>query len=185
MVAKEMTENLFALEIVAVALGLALAYGPVIALLLARKRLGALRTAMALVIWGTLIPTAEHAGFAIGGSQEIAAVPGVGLHTRYHFFMAGVFTLVAGIMIALVAATQLRQGQRTGWYAILLALLIGGGLELSGAAGTLFHGFPPSWVMGLVIYAYPLAWAGALVIAYRPVFENKEESHGRPRPIQS
>lgn len=165
-----MTEYLFAPEIVAVALGLTLAYVPVIALILARKRLGALRTAMALVIWGALIPTAEHAGFAMSGSQEIATVPGVGLHTRYHFFMAGAFTIVAGIMIAIVAATQLRQGQRTGWYATLLALLIGGGFELSGAARMLFHGFPPSWAMGLVIYAYPLAWASALAISYRPVF---------------
>ncbi len=153
-----------------------MAYGPVIALILIRKRLGALRTATALVLWGVLIPTFEHASFAISGSRAMAAVPGVGLHDRYHFFMAGVFTIVAGIMIAIVAATQLRQGQRTGWYAVLAALLIGGGFESSGAAGTLFHGFPPSWATGLVIYAYPLAWASALVIAYRPVFGSELDS---------
>ena len=162
-------------EILAVTLGLIMAYGPVIGLILARKRLGALNAAAALVIWGAFIPTFEHASFAISGSWEIAAVPGIGLHSRYHFFMAGVFTLVAGIMIAIVAVTQLRQGQQIGWYAILVALLIGGGLELSGAAGTLFHGFPPSWVMGLVIYANPLAWASALVISYRPIFGSKRE----------
>ena len=178
-----MMDNLLSLETLAVALGMILAYGPVIALILARKRLGALKTATALVIWGAVIPITEHAGFAISGSQEIAAV--VGRHTRYHFFMAGVFTLVAGIMIAIVAATQLRRGKREGWFAILVALLVGGGFELSGAAGTLFHGFPPSWVMGLVIYAYPMAWAGALAISYRPVFENKEKSHERPKLIQS
>ncbi len=172
-------DNLF-LETLTLALGMIITYGPVIALILARKRLGALKTATALVIWGTIIPTFEHASFSIYGSRTIASVPGHGLHLHYHFFMAGIFTLVAGIMIAIVAATKLRQGQQTGWFAILIALLIGGGFELSGAGGTLFHGFPPSWVMGLVIYAYPLAWASALVISYRPVFENKEKSHERP-----
>jgi hypothetical protein len=173
------------LETLAVALGMVMAYGPVIALILARKRLGALKTATALVLWGTLIPILEHASFAIYGSRTIGSVPGHGLHLHYHFFMAGIYTVVAGIMIAIVATTQLRQGKRTGWYAILAALLIGGGFELSGAAGTLFHGFQTSWAMGLTIYAYPLAWASALVISYRPIFENKEKYHGRPWPVQS
>lgn len=171
-------DDLLLLELPAVALGMVLAYGPVITLILARKRLGSLRTAVALVIWGAVIPTFEHASFAIRGSREIAGVFGVSLHDRYHFFMAGVFTLVAGIMIAIVAVTQLGQGKRTGWYAILLALLIGGGFELSGAAGTLYHGFPPSWVMGLAIYAYPLAWGAALVISYSSVFK-LEVQHDR------
>jgi hypothetical protein len=153
-----------------VAFGIAMAYGPVIAIILARKRLGALDAAVTLVIWGAVIPTCEHANFAISGSREIATVPGVGLHTRYHFFMAGVFTIVSGVMIAIIALSQLRQGKRTGWFAILIALLIGGGFEPSGAAGTLFHGFPPSWAMGLVIYDYPLAWGSALAISYRHVF---------------
>lgn len=167
-------DQLFPLNLIAVTFGIVIAYGPVIALILGRKRLGSLKAAVALVIWGAFFPTLEHASFAISGSREIATVPGVDLHTRYHFFMAGVFTLVAGIMIVIAAATQLRQGKRTGWFAVLIALLIGGGFELSGAAGTLFHGFPPSWVMGLVIYAYPLAWASALIISYRPVFTSKQ-----------
>lgn len=120
-----------------------MAYGPVIGLILARKRLGSLNAAKALVVWGALIPTLEHASFAISGYQEIANVPGIGLHSRYHFFMAGVFTLVAGILIAIVAAMQLWQSHRTGWFAILIALVIGGGFELSGAAGTLFHASHP------------------------------------------
>jgi hypothetical protein len=74
-------------------------------------------------------------------------------------------------MIAIVAATQLRQGKRAGWYAILVALLLGGGFELSGAAGMLYHGFPPSWASGLAIYVYHFAWASALAISYRHVFK--------------
>ena len=147
-------------------LALAIFYGPVIALILARNRLGVLRTAAMLVIWGAIIPILEHANWAIGGSQKGIA----DVHIRYHIFMAGIFTIVAGIMIAIVAATQLRQGKRMGWVAILVALLVGGGFELSGAAGMLYHGFPPTWALGLGIYAYPLAWASALAISYWPVF---------------
>jgi hypothetical protein len=47
-----------------------------------------------------------------------------------------------------------------------------------------FHGFEGP-ATGLLIYAYPLAWASALVISYRPVFENKEKSHERPKLVQS
>lgn len=156
-----------------IAVGMTMAYGPVLVLIGLRRRLGALKAASALVIWGTLIPSFEHAAFAISGSRQVGGLPGVGLHARYHFFMAGVFTLVAGLMLILIAATLLRQGTRAGWIAVLLALLLGGGFELSGAAGTLFHGFPPSWAMGLVIYAYPLAWGSALVISYRSVFRKQ------------
>jgi len=91
---------------------------------------------------------------------------------------------VAGIMIMIIAASQLRQGKRTGWCAILLALLIGGGFELTGAVGIRFHGLQGP-AMGLGIYAYLLAWASALVISYWSVFENKGKSHERPKPIQS
>jgi hypothetical protein len=162
-------DNLTPLNLLYVALWLIFVYFPVIVLILARNRLGLLRAATALVFWGTLIPTMEHASFSMSASRD--ALPGVDLHIRYHFFMAGVFTLVAGIMIAIVAATQLRQGKRAGWYAILVALLLGGGFELSGAAGMLYHGFPPSWASGLAIYVYHFAWASALAISYRHVFK--------------
>ncbi len=150
-----------------------LAYGPIVALILSRKRLGPLNTAVALVIWGALIPTFEHGSFAIYGSRTIPVVPDHGLHLHYHFFMAGVFTVVAGIMIVIMAVTQLRQGTRIGWYTILTALLIGGSFELSGAAGIRFHGFQGP-ATGLSIYAYLLAWASALIITYRQVFHNSQ-----------
>jgi hypothetical protein len=107
-------DTLFLDSTLAVALGMTMAYGPVIALILARKRLGALRAATALVIWGAVIPTFEHASFAIYGSRTIASVPGHGLHLHYHSFMAGIFTVVAGIMIVIMAVSQLREGKRTG-----------------------------------------------------------------------
>lgn len=151
--------------------GIALAYGPVVALILARKVLGALNTAAWLVTWGALIPGFEHTNFAISGSRALARVPAVSLHLRYHFFMAGIFTAIAAGLLVLIAFTLLRSGRREGWFAVLVALLFGGFFEVTGAAGTLFHGFPPSWPVGLVIYAYLVAWGSALVIAYRPVFD--------------
>lgn len=163
-------------NLINVALGIAVAYCPVIGLILIRKRLGALKTAVFLVLWGALIPTLEHAGFAMSGSRLRAFLPGIDIHTHYHFFMAAAFTIVAGVLIAFTAVTQLGRGQKEGWYAILMALVIGGGFELTGAFGMFYHGFPPSWALGLVIYAYPLAWASALIIAYNPVFKKQEKN---------
>ncbi len=152
-------------EILPVALGMAVAYGPILGLILARKALGALNTAPWLVAWGALVPGLEHAAFAMSGSRGLAGHPGVGLHSRYHFYMAGVFSLLAAALMIVIAFTLLREGRREGWFAVLMGLLLGGGFEVSGAAGTLYHGFPPSWAMGLVIYSYPLAWGLALLIS--------------------
>lgn len=156
--------------LVMAALGVAMAYGPVIILIFVRRSIGQLNAAAALVIWGAIIVAAEHAGFATSESLEIAGLPGASAHMRYHFFMAGIFTLVGAILIGVIAVSQLVKGERTAWLAILVALLIGGGFEVSGGAGTLFHGFPPSWPVGLAIYAYPLAWGSALAISYRRIF---------------
>ena len=166
-----MPENLLSPQhLTLAAFGVAMAYGPVVALILARKALGTLNTAAWLVAWGALIPGFEHASFAISNSRSLAAVPDVTLHMRYHFFMAGVFTVVAAGLLMLIAFTLLRAGRREGWYAVLFALLFGGFFEVTGATGTLFHGFPPSWPVGLVIYAYLVAWVAALAISYPPIF---------------
>ncbi|MDX1435761.1 MAG: hypothetical protein R3335_03050 [Anaerolineales bacterium] len=160
-----------AAETFSLAIALAMAYVPVITLVLARGRLGRLNAAAGLVTFGALFIATEHWGFATSESKAIAFLPGVGVHMRYHFYMAGVYALVAAVLISLVGWTLLREGRREGWFAILFALIIGGGFEITGAAGTLFHGFPPSWALGLVIYAYPLAWASALVLSYHPIFK--------------
>lgn len=157
-------------EILTIALGIAMAYGPILGLVLARKALGPLNTAAWLVAWGALVPGLEHAAFATSGSRDLAGLQGVGLHSRYHFYMAGIFSLVAAGLIIFVAFTLLREGRPEGWFAVLFALLLGGGFEVSGAAGTLYHGFPPSWAMGLVIYSYPLAWGIALLMSRQYVF---------------
>lgn len=166
-----MPDDLFALQhLTLAAFGIVVAYGPVVALILARKAMGALNAAAWLVVWGAVIPGFEHANFAISESRALVGASAASLHMRYHFFMAGIFTAVGAGLLALIAFTLLREGRRAGWYGVLFALLLGGGFELTGAAGTLYHGFPPSWPVGLVIYAYLLAWSSALVIGYKPIF---------------
>jgi hypothetical protein len=162
-------------EIAAVLIGLLLAFVPIAVLLVWRRKLGQLNAAASLVTFGALFIATEHWGFATSESKAIAYLPGVGVHMRYHFYMAGVYALVAAALISLVAWTLLREGRREGWFAVLFALIIGGGFEITGAAGTLFHGFPPSWAVGLVIYAYPLAWATALAISFQPVFKVRQK----------
>lgn len=162
------------------ALGVVLTYGPVAALILARRSLGRLHAAAWLVMLGALIVAAEHAGFALAGvlSDELRA--SLSAHSRYHLFMAAAYTLVGAGMIGVVGHTLLRQGRRSGWWAVLLALVLGGGLEL-GAVLTIFpHGLPPRSIpAGLVLYAYPLAWAAALAISYRPIFRPDPGSSAR------
>ena len=84
--------------------------------------------------------------------------------------MAGVYAAIAGVLLSVIALTLFREGRRSGWFAVLFALLVGGSLELvmNGPTGYLYHhiGLP----------GYPVAWAAALVIAYKPTFVG-------PRPI--
>jgi hypothetical protein len=86
--------------------------------------------------------------------------------------MAGVYAAIAGVLLSVIALTLFREGRRSGWFAVLFALLAGGSLELvmDGPTGYLYH--------HIGLYGYPLAWAAALVIAYKPTFV-------RPRPISA
>lgn len=158
--------------LVVATVGITIAFGPVIALTLARRVLGSLNAAAGLAIWGAMMVVGEHANFAIANALNIAETPGVSAHTRYHFFMAGIYTIVGAVFISIVAYILLREGRRVGWYGLLFALLFGGGLELLGGGGIFVHGLPPHSIpVGLALYAYFAAWGSALVIAYEPVFK--------------
>lgn len=89
-----------------------MAYGPVPGLILPRKRLGALDTAAAPVVWGAIIPMFEPAAFAIASSRDLAAVSDVSFHSRYHLFKAGAFSIVAGVLLSSIAVTQLWRSER-------------------------------------------------------------------------
>ncbi len=85
-------------------------------------------------------------------------------HATVHYFMAGVYTAVAGVLVSVIAVTLLRERRLSGWFAILFALLVGGSLELTmnGPSGVLYH--------HIGLYGYVVAWLAALVIAFRPTF---------------
>jgi hypothetical protein len=89
--------------------------------------------------------------------------------------MAGAYAAIGGVLLSVVACTLLREGRRSGWYALLFASLAGGSLELvmNGPTGILFrHGFSyaESLPQGTVVFGYLFAWLAALAISCRPIF---------------
>ena len=46
-------------------------------------------------------------------------------HSTVHYFMAGVYAAIAGILLSVIALTLFREGRRSGWFAVLFALLVG------------------------------------------------------------
>ena len=150
---------------------IAIAFAPVVGLLLVRKRLGVLNSATWLVIWGAVVLAGEHGSFALSLSVSLAARAGVGDHARFHFFMAGVYAFVAGVLLGVVAWTLLRAGSRIGWYAVLFTLVFGGAFELVAGSTIFAHGFPPHSIpLGLFLYSYVAALGSALLISFRPIF---------------
>ena len=153
-------------------LALTVVLAPTLALVVARRRLGALKTASWLVIWGVVIAVSEHATWAmrLAVHERLWLNP----HSVVHYFMAGAYTAIGGVFLGVIARTLLREGRRAGWYAVLFALLVGGTLEvvMNGPTGLLFqHGFgPESTPGGEAIFGYPLAWLAGLAIGYRPIF---------------
>ena len=106
-------------------------------------------------------------------------------YALYHFFMSGVFTIVALVLLAVIGFQWLREGRRTARYAIMTALLIGGGSELTLGLMIYPHGAAVSICnqgacnfsipIGLYLYSYVIAWIAVLVISYRPIFRSAHE----------
>ncbi len=71
-----------------------------------------------------------------------------------------------------------KEGRRIGWYALLCALLVGGGFDLVMGGLWFQHGSPLYQLFGEPVqgfgweglYAYLVAWITALVISYKPIF---------------
>ncbi len=80
-------------------------------------------------------------------------------------------------MLSIVAQTALKRGQSLGWYALIAALFIGGGIDLVLVTTVFPHGAPPpgSIPPGIALYSYHLAWLAALIISYKPIFGNASE----------
>lgn len=152
----------------------------VAALIVFRKRLGVLNAASWLVIWGSVILLGEHPQFTLTYAAGGVWPEGVGMrliaHARLHFFMAGIYAIIGLILLGVIARTLLREGRRAGWYSVLFALVIGGGLDLVMGGLWYQHGSPLYLTPGPLgfgwqfLYVYMIAWAAALVTSYRPIF---------------
>jgi FtsH-binding integral membrane protein len=144
------------------AVALAVVLAPTVAFIVFRRSIGVMNAAAGLVIWGAVAACSEHGSWAMRLSihERLFANP----HSTVHYFMAGVYAAIAGVLLSVIALTLLREGRRSGWFAVLFALLVGGALELvmNGPTGYLYH--------HVGLYGYPVAWAAALVIAYKPTF---------------
>lgn len=152
----------------------------VITLIMARKRIGALNAASWLVIWGSVVLIGEHPQFTLTyaagdiwpESQQMVILP----HARIHFFMAGIYAITGLILLGVIARTLLKEGRRAGWYALLFALVIGGGFDLVIGGLWYQHGSPLYFMerpLGFgweFFYVYLIAWVAALVLSYKPIF---------------
>jgi len=118
----------------------------------------------------------EHAQFAISYAVPLITTEGpmwLLRHARLHFFMAGIYTVIGLVLLSVIARTLLKEGRRSGWYALLFALLVGGGYDLVMGGLWFQHGSPLYHVFSEPVqgfgweflYAYPVAWITALVIS--------------------
>ena len=166
--------------------------GPVIiiALIVFQRQLGKLRAAALLVTLGAL-SLLEHIGFSIVFALGLDVVPEANQlvltpHAKQHFFMAGIYALIAMGLILFIAWTGLRRGQRSAWYAIFAVLIIGGGAELLAGVFIFQMGNPLYALFGIPVqgfgwqflYLYLIAWPCALVVSFRPIFakSNKDSA---------
>lgn len=161
----------------------------VVVLVLARKRLGELKTASWLVIWGAVILLTEHPQFAIAYAAQIIhpeaqAFVFFNTHARIHFFMSGVYALIGLVLLGVIGYTLLREGRQAGWYALLFALIVGGSLDLIMGGLWYQHGSPIYRGFGVehsdgfgwqFLYVYLIAWIAALVISFRSIFTNPSD----------
>ncbi|MEE9286513.1 MAG: hypothetical protein V3W33_00385 [Gammaproteobacteria bacterium] len=163
----------------ATAIGGAIVAIAILFIALFSQRVGQLRAAGWLVTIGAVVVVMEHGGMTILDAGNLLGKS----HSRLHFFMAGIFTIIAMVLLVVVATTLLREARREGWYALLFALLVGGTFELVMGASWYPKGMPLFRLAGLSVsgwgwqwlYLYFLAWGAALVISYRPVFAKSIE----------
>jgi len=158
---------------------------PIVVLILARRRLGAVNAASGLVVYGVLVMLYEHAGFTfaytLGGlSQEGFIAPP---HARVHAFMAAIYATIGMMAFAVMGSTLLRQRSRLAWYVLLAAVIAGGSVEvvMNGPVGLLYrHTSPPNPIAGAnLLWLYLVAWVGALLISRRAVFGAETSRNGR------
>ena len=160
----------------------------IVALLIFQRQIGRLRTAVLLVTLGAT-SLLEHIAFPIIFALRLSNVVSEAAelvltqHSRLHFFMAAIYTLIAVALILFIAWTGLLHGHRSAWFAILGVFLLGGAAELLAGAFIFQHGSPIYAAFGIPIrgfgweflYLYLIAWPAALIVSFRPIFGRSQE----------
>ena len=154
----------------------------VVALFLARNRMGKLNAASWLVIFGVIVLVAEHPQFAI--TRALPLVENNDQHARIHLVMTVTYALIGLVLFGVIARTLLRGARKAGWYAVLFALIAGGGSDLVFGGFWFQHGSPIFQIFGIerapgygweFLYLYIVAWIAALAISYRPIFTGESD----------
>lgn len=155
----------------------------ILALLVFQRQIGKLRSAALLVTLGS-VGLLEHPGFSIIFALGLNVVHEsselfLTQHSRIHFFMAGIYTLIALALILFNAWDGLLHGRRTAWYLMLGVFIIGAGAELLAGRFLYQHGAPIYAPFGIsspqgfgwgFLYLYLVAWPGALIVSFGPIF---------------
>lgn len=119
------------------------------------------------MLWGLFIAAIEHTGF---GQTEFGGFR-LSTHEGLHFQMLAAYGIAAFALTVVVVAPLVHRGDKTGWYGLLVLVVIGAGAETLTAFVTAPHGLPPRWwSWGLFLWAYPVAWITALVLAWPSIF---------------
>jgi len=155
----------------------------VLALVAFRQRIGHARAASWLVTLGAVILLSEHPQFSILYAFQVVYPEGQAMvlipHARIHFALAGVYSILGLALLVAVTWQGLSRHNRLAWYAILAALVLGGGADLVLGALLYQHGSPLYAPFGIrevqgfgwqLLYVYPVSWIAALVVSYRSVF---------------
>ena len=146
---------------------LAMILAPIVLLVAVRRRIGRMNAASALVVYGAFAASAEHGHWAmrLALHERAWAEP----HATVHYFMAGAYAAIAGVLLSVIALTLLREGRRAGWLTVLFVLIVGGTLELTmnGPTGYLYH--------HVGLYGYIAAWIAGLVLAREAIFPRKSQ----------
>ena len=166
----------------------------ILVLVLARRRFGELNVASWLVIFGAVVLVPEHPHWATAGAAlspyEVSDDLRLALvehpHTRLHFLMASIFAFISLVLLVIIARTLLKEGRRAGWFAVLIALVLGATFDL--VTGSLWYpkGFPLFALVGRDtsgwgwqwLYLYVAAWIAALAVSYRPIFRSHSARTG-------
>ena len=91
----------------ATAIGGAIVAIAILFIALFSQRVGQLRAAGWLVTIGAVVVVMEHGGMTILDAGNLLGKS----HSRLHFFMAGIFTIIAMVLLVVVATTLLREAR--------------------------------------------------------------------------